>query len=146
MWRPDEKLTFLSSNCCLQWRIQERGPGAPLFLDQNELLMNTTLVIDGKWLSVECCLETENAPWRPTPVWHHGRHHPIWARALKLTNMLNANVHKKPCYRHYEVVTSKNLHAQTKFIKPFHIFFGSRLLSFGFDWQDKTRPSTCNIR
>ena len=52
----------------LQWRIQERGPGAPLFLDQNELLMNTTLVIDGKWLSVECCLETENAPWRPTPV------------------------------------------------------------------------------
>ena len=48
MWRPDEKLTFLSSNCCLQWRIQERGPGPPLFLDQNELLMNTTLVIDGK--------------------------------------------------------------------------------------------------
>ena len=38
----------------------------------------------------------------------------------------NANVHKKkPCYRHYEVVTSevKNLHVQTQFIKPLHIFF-----------------------
>ena len=69
----------------LQWRIQERGPGPPLFLDQNELLMNTTLVIDGKSLSVECFLETENAPWGQTTVWHHGRHHRIWAiYAMKL--------------------------------------------------------------
>ena len=42
-------------------------------------------------------------------------------------------------------VHSKNLHAQTKFIKPLQFFF-SRLFSFGFDWQDKTRPSTCNAR
>ena len=83
------------------------GPWSPLFLDQNELLMNTTLVIDGKSLSVECCLETENAPRLQTTLWHHGRHHRIWARALKLTNMLNANVHKKTCYRHYEVVNSE---------------------------------------
>ena len=77
------------------------------------------------------------------------------------TNKLKANVQKKNlaiAINTYEVVTSevkkpwrfikvhfKNLHAQTKFIKPLHIFF-SRLLSFGFDWQDKTRPSTCNIR
>ena len=40
-------------------------------------------------------------------IFCHGRHHRIWARALKLTNMLNANVHKKPCYRHYEVVNSE---------------------------------------
>ena len=52
------------------------------------------------------------------------------------TNKLNANVHKNTCYRHYEVVTSevkkpwrfikvhsKNVHAQTTFIKPLHIFF-----------------------
>ena len=60
--------TDLSLNCCLQWRIQGRGPGPTLFLDQNELLMNTTLVIDGKSLSVECCLQTENAPRRQSTV------------------------------------------------------------------------------
>ena len=42
-------------------------------------------------------------------------------------------------------VQPKNLHAETKFIKPLH-FFCSRLFSFGFDWQDKTQPSTCNAR
>ena len=39
----------------------------------------------GHWweiVSVECCLETENAPWHQTPVWHHGRHHRIWAIAI----------------------------------------------------------------
>ena len=45
----------------LLFAVANPGEG-PWSLDQNELLMNTTLVIDGKWLSVECCLETENAP------------------------------------------------------------------------------------
>ena len=38
----------------------------------------------------------------------------------------------------------KNLHAQN-LKKPFHIFC-SRLLSFSFEWQAKTRPSTCIAR
>ena len=38
----------------------------------------------------------------------------------------------------------KNLHAQN-LKKKLHIFC-SRLLSFSFEWQAKTRPSTCIAR
>ena len=38
----------------------------------------------------------------------------------------------------------KNLHAQN-LKKTLHIFC-SRLLSFSFEWQAKTRPSTCIAR
>ena len=58
-----------------------------------------------------------------------------WATEIfYFTNNLNVNVQ------------NKNLACTNKIYKTITYFFCSRLLSFGFDWQDKTRPSTCNIR
>ena len=53
---------------------------------------------------------------------------------------LTTKIHCCPAKNHY----NKNLHAQTKFIKPLQIFFVA--VYHHHHWQDKTRPSTCNIR
>ena len=58
----------------------------------------------------------------------------LWTRlsvSVCSISLFRPGTHCCPAKNHYKTITD---------------FFCSRLSSFGFDWLDKTRPSTCNIR